>query len=221
MKNKKLIITSATLIIIIILIGIGGYSIYKKVESKILKTKYTVENKSYDMNSINKIDIRSNSANIEFKKIEGSKINIEVKSSNENRLKAEMVGSELEIKANSTGDSKVLIHSNNKIVVEIPENKKLSDIEIVNDAGNIKLSNINGNEVGIEENVGNININNITAKTIEGEINTGNITGENVYSKNLILNTSLGNVSLKNNDKKYKFNKLDIETKLGDRSIEI
>ncbi len=105
-----------------------------------------------------------------------------------------------------------------RIEVEIPEGTLLENIEIISEAGNVKVNGIDAKRLEAELDVGNIDLSSCSIADIEMKNDCGNIDIESTVSDILDLSNDMGNIDVKliGNIDEYV---IDAETDLGEVKI--
>ncbi|MBQ2937858.1 MAG: DUF4097 family beta strand repeat protein [Clostridia bacterium] len=240
MKNKGLIIT----LIIILLIIITGLIVflYLSLSGKLnfqlgfknlgTKSSNIIFDNSYELDSIDNLEILSTAGNINFKDSTDGKIRVVVYGQNNDELKVSL--EENKLKVDYSEYKNVSIGFNfyiNDIIIYIPKDysKEINidadygDIEIIDlenatinikeDCGNVKLGKVKN--TSIENSYGNVEIAEILNKfTIESDC--GNIKIDKVQiTENSYIKSDYGNVKIKETNDIY----IDAKTDLGDVNV--
>ena len=210
MKNKGLIITlisifSLLTISLIILMHIlinnktsFGFKFNYKQESYELQLE-----KNYE-EIFNEINIDTKSANIEIKKSDDNIIKLK-SYSYEGATTEQVRNNKLSIEIEEETCKFLCINTKiSKLELYIPENYE-NKININNKYGNVTIDKFENLDVDIEENAGNVKIDTVNTANIDNKY--GNVEIENINKGNIIA--SAGNIEIKNS------NNLKIENKYG------
>ena len=240
MKNKGLIIT-LIIILFIIIIGLIAF-LYLSLSGKInfqlgfknwgTKSSNIIFDTSYELDSIDNLEILSSAGNIKFEESEDSKIRVVAYGQNDNDLKVTL--NENTLKVDYSEHKNVNIGFNfyiNDIIVYIPKNysKEINidadydDIEMIDlenatinikgDCGSVKLGKVKN--ISIENDYGDVEIGEILNKfTIESQC--GDVKIDKVQiAENSYIKSDYGNVKIKETNDIY----IDAKTDFGDTKI--
>lgn len=244
MKNKGLIIT-LIIILFIVIIGLTAFlylslsgKLNFQTSFKILGTKSSniIFDNSYEIDSIDNLEILSSAGNINFKESTDDKIRVVAYGKNNEELKVSLEENKLKVNYSEYKSSNFYIGINvnfniNDIIIYIPKDysKEINidadygDIEIIDlenatinikeDCGNVKLGKVKN--ISIESNYGDVEITEILSKfTIESDY--GDIKIEKVQiTENSYIKSDYGNVKIKETNDIY----IDAKTNLGDVNI--
>ena len=185
-------------------------------------------------NSLEKITIDSDLANIEVKYIGSDDINIVVYGKKRDEIIVSEGNKSLKLSKKSSR-SFCLLNCDDKIILYLP--KYFKYLNIKTDLGNVDTREVNFEEIIIDSNVGKINIGNVNEVIINNEIgdtyikeidakgnstistNTGNVTINNIKNLNVNAESVTGkvNVSTRNDDSNEYV--IDISSEIGDIKV--
>ena len=185
-------------------------------------------------NSLEKITIDSDLANIEVKYIGSDDINIVVYGKKRDEIIVSEGNKSLKLSKKSSR-SFCLLNCDDKIILYLP--KYFKYLNIKTDLGNVDTREVNFEEIIIYSNVGKINIGNVNEVIINNEIgdtyikeidakgnstistNTGNVTINNIKNLNVNAESVTGkvNVSTRNDDSNEYV--IDISSEIGDIKV--
>lgn len=242
MKNKGLIITLIILLVIVIalLIGFlvlcltgnisfkGGFRIGMK------KGDQLIYNEVYDIQTVKMIDINQDAGDIIFENTEENNIRVEVYGEKKSDAEVSLISNELKIKFNNGNNGWHFFNFggvSGDIKIYIPSTYA-GNIKIKNDAGDIRLVNLENSNMDIDCDAGNIEIDkakdavvkcdagNLEIGTILNKcnikVNSGNVHIEKVKLKeDSKIKVDMGNVSIDEAEDIY----VDAEVDLGKCNI--
>lgn len=125
----------------------------------------------------------------------------------------------------------VLVKDNQFDAIDIKSDVGSVDIEnlkvntkmlISSDVGKVTISDVkNPKNVDIVTNIGAIYIDDLLAENIKIESDIGSVEINEMYAKRVKINSNIGSINYYNTNKNFKFEKLDIDSDIGDKNIDI
>ena len=185
-------------------------------------------------NSLEKITIDSDLANIEVKYIGSDDINIVVYGKKRDEIIVSEGNKSLKLSKKSSR-SFCLLNCDDKIILYLP--KYFKYLNIKTDLGNVDTREVNFEEIIIYSNVGKINIGNVNEVIINNEIgdtyikeidakgnstistNTGNITIKNIKNLNVNAESVTGKVAVSTRNDDSNEYVIDISSEIGDIKV--
>lgn len=217
MKNKGLIITLIILLIIIIffLCMFLVYSLSGKKFGLInwrYQSKNIIFDNTYEISTINNIQISQNAGNISFRESSDNNIKVIIYGDSENEASVHLNNSDLNVEVTKHSYFFNFGVSENNIVIYIPSSFD-NEISIKSDYGNIEVSNLPNATLIVDSDAGNVEIGqikNLTAKCDYGNIEVskilnkcdikadcGNIEVDNIsICENSTIKADLGNIDI-------------------------
>lgn len=158
---------------------------------------------------INKINVSSDTSNINFYKSEDEQIRVVVYGSNKDKVEI-IEGTKSLIINKETGSKTCLLNCKNEINIYVPED--FENIEINSETGNINVEKVTIKNIKIDSDLGNINI--FKTENVNITSNTGNV-NINILkaTNNSNIKTDVGNVYITN------ISNLKLETKSETGSV--
>lgn len=237
MKNKGLMI-SLIILLLVIIIGLvvflvlclnGGLNLTEIFKNK---SSNIVFDETYEVKTISDLEILSNAGDVYFEESTDENIRIVVYGKNSNDLKVNQNEEKLEVDYSQHKYSWFgFISYTNDIIVYIPKDYS-NDINITNNYGDCKISDLENATININASCGNIDlgtIKNATLKCEYGDINLENILNKctiqaecgNIkinklqIKENSLIKSEYGNVKIKETNDIY----IDAKTELGNVNI--
>lgn len=185
-------------------------------------------------NSLEKITIDSDLANIEVKYIGSDDINIVVYGKKRDEIIVSEGNKSLKLSKKSSR-SFCLLNCDDKIILYLP--KYFKYLNIKTDLGNVDTREVNFEEIIIYSNVGKINIGNVNEVIINNEIgdtyikeidakgnstistNTGNVTINNIKNLNVNAESVTGKVAVSTRNDDSNEYVIDISSEIGDIKV--
>lgn len=239
MKSKDIIILSIVLLsilAILLIVGFvyllqGNYNIFNIQLDFSDSNMELVDTKEAQADSINNIDFKLYSADVELKKSENENIKVEIYTNKEKNIKVEAIENVFKIEELDEKKSKIVFNERKKVIVYVPESY-LGEFNIVATSGDINSEiDAPGNKFNIVTTSGDIDLNSIGASSIvvtsgDIDINKANdglkittTSGDikiSKISKNVDINVTSGDINIDELDIKENSR---IEAKSGDVTI--
>ena len=201
MKNKGLIMT-LIIIIAIIIIGLifflyavlsGKFNMMLNFENLGKKSSNIIFDTSYELESIDNIEVLSTAGSVKFEESTDGKIKVIAYGQNSNDLKVSL--NENKLKIDYSDYKNVSIGFNfyiNDIIVYIPKEYS-KEIIIDTDYGDVKIIDLEDATINIKDECGNINLGKIKNVTIKSDY--GDVEIEEVLNK-CTIESDCGNVKI-------------------------
>lgn len=220
MKNNGLIITMIILLSIIVICLIAflcvcitgrfnyfsGFS-FKRDSGKV------IYDETYDVSSINNIDILCDITNVEFRENSDNNVKVVVYGGSNSSFNVDLVNNKLDIDFKQRGFKLFSFGGNqNSIVVYIPKTYN-NEINIDCDCGNVDIISLDDSTINVKADCGNVNLGNV--KNVNIDANLGDIDISLVLNK-LNIDSDCGSIKIDKVDLKENSY---IKSDLGDVKI--
>lgn len=204
MKNKGLIITLIILLVVVIalLVGFlvlcltGNINFKDGIRIGMKKGDQLIYNEVYDIENVKTIDINQDAGDIIFKNTEENNIRVEVYGEKKSDAEVSLISDELKIKFNNGNNGWKFFNFggiSGDIKIYIPSTYA-GNIKIKNDAGDIRLANLENSNLDIDCDAGNIKIDKI--KGVSVKCDAGNVEIGTILNK-CNIRVDCGNVDIK------------------------
>lgn len=153
---------------------------------------------STEFDNITALDIDISKASIKIEKYTGTNIKIEGKKVNEN-IKITNDNGVLVIEEKDSFSIGIDLFSNNdsgELMIYIPEDYKFTTINIESSVGNVSVDEIKCNDIVVNIDVGDFSANNIVATTSDFDVNLGVIDVKLLDSQDSEFDCDMGNISI-------------------------
>lgn len=101
------------------------------------------------------------------------------------------------------------------LIVHIPSGKKLESVSVKGDTGNVKLENLESEDIHINTDTGNVTLDHIEALKCNMTSDTGNIVMKSVKTESVTAKTDTGNIKLSSVD----MNELNAKSDTGNITL--
>lgn len=202
MKNNGLIITLIVLIVLIIVmlsaflvLCLNGTINFKGGFHLGSKPDTIIYEETYKLDEINLIDVKQKAGNVIFENANDDNIKIEVYGEEKSDAEVSLANNELKIEYKSEGKGGWFFGFGKEagdVKIYIPASYE-KNIKIRNDAGEVKVANVENADVDIDCDAGDVEINRVKNATIKCD--AGNVEIKNLLNK-CNINVDAGNLKI-------------------------
>lgn len=191
-----------------IIINKGGVSVEE------VELKNVTEARSFEVSSINNINIRVVPESVRIEKAIGSKIEVELYGSESFLPEVSLSGDTLEIVQRHKNFT-MLDFSKRAVVIKIPEGKVYNELNASSVSGSVKIEGLEAKTIKASSVSGSISTSNVKADTITVESTSGSVKAENLKADKVNCESVSGSIRLSGD-----FTRFNAKTTSGSIHIE-